>query len=59
MNMEQHIYGGTDIRLSLLGFGAGLIGDGGMDENYAGYFLNQIVDLGITFIDTARGYGLS
>ena len=30
-----------------------------MDENYVGYFVNQIVDLGITFIDTARGYGLS
>lgn len=52
-------YGTTNLSLPVLGFGAGLIGDATMDENYVGYFVNQIVDLGITFIDTARGYGLS
>ena len=52
-------YGNSGITLPVLGFGAGLIGDGAMDENYVGSFLNQIVDRGITFIDTARGYGLS
>ena len=57
--MKKNTYGNTDITLPVLGFGAGLIGDAAMDENYAGYFVNQIVDLGITFIDTARGYGLS
>ncbi len=57
--MEKRNYGNTNISLSVLGFGAGLIGDAAMDENYVGYFVNQIVDRGITFIDTARGYGLS
>lgn len=57
--MKKNRYGSTDIELPVLGFGAGLIGSPEMDENYAGYFVNQIVDLGITFIDTARGYGLS
>jgi aryl-alcohol dehydrogenase-like predicted oxidoreductase len=57
--MQQRPYGNSGITLSALGFGAGLIGDAGMDENYAGYFINQIVDRGITFIDTARGYGCS
>jgi aryl-alcohol dehydrogenase-like predicted oxidoreductase len=57
--MKSGTYGNSGITLPLLGFGAGLIGDAGMDENYVGYFLNQIVDRGVTFIDTARGYGLS
>ncbi len=57
--MEKRNYGNTNITLPVLGFGAGLIGDAAMDENYVGYFINQIVDRGITFIDTARGYGLS
>lgn len=57
--METRPYGTSGISLPVLGFGAGLIGDGGMDENYVGYFINQIVDRGVTFIDTARGYGLS
>ncbi len=56
---SKNKYGSTGIELPALGFGAGLIGSPDMDENYAGYFVNQIVDLGITFIDTARGYGLS
>ncbi|MFZ4622306.1 MAG: aldo/keto reductase [Bacteroidota bacterium] len=57
--MKKNKYSSTDIELPVLGFGAGLIGSPSMDENYTGYFVNQIVDLGVTFIDTARGYGLS
>lgn len=57
--MKKRNYGNSPLSLPVLGFGAGLIGDGKMDEDYVGYFVNQIVDLGITFIDTARGYGLS
>lgn len=59
LTMEKRPYGSSDIMLPVLGFGAGLIGDPGMDEQYVGYFVNQIVDRGITLIDTARGYGLS
>lgn len=57
--INNNAYGSSGLVLPILGFGAGLIGSPEMDENYAGYFVNQIVDLGITFIDTARGYGLS
>jgi aryl-alcohol dehydrogenase-like predicted oxidoreductase len=57
--MQKRNYGSSNISLPVLGFGAGLIGNATMDENYVGYFVNQIVDFGITFIDTARGYGLS
>lgn len=57
--MELRQYGSSDIKLPVLGFGAGLIGNAGMDENYVGYFINQVVDRGVTLIDTARGYGLS
>lgn len=57
--MEYRPYGSSGLSLPVLGFGAGLIGDPAMDENYVGYFINQIVDSGISFIDTARGYGLS
>lgn len=57
--MDIRSYGNSGISLPVLGFGAGLIGDPAMDEQYVGYFVNQIVDAGINFIDTARGYGLS
>jgi aryl-alcohol dehydrogenase-like predicted oxidoreductase len=57
--MEKRNYGISNISLPVLGFGADLIGDGRIEDNYVGYFINQIVDLGITFIDTARMYGLS
>jgi aryl-alcohol dehydrogenase-like predicted oxidoreductase len=52
-------YGSTGLRLSLLGLGAGQIGDGQVDEAHVGKLLNEVLDLGITLIDTARGYGLS
>lgn len=57
--MEYRQYGNTGLSLPLLGLGAGQIGDGSIDDNAVGYFVNQVVDLGVTLIDTARGYGLS
>ena len=57
--MLRRNYGNSGLEISILGYGAGHIGSPEMDENYVGYFLNQIVDSGITLIDTARGYGLS
>lgn len=42
-----------------LGFGAGHIGAPELDEDHVGHLLNAAVDAGVTFIDTARGYGLS
>jgi aryl-alcohol dehydrogenase-like predicted oxidoreductase len=57
--IPQRAYGSTGLRLSLLGLGAGQIGDGQVDEAHVGKLLNEVLDLGITLIDTARGYGLS
>jgi aryl-alcohol dehydrogenase-like predicted oxidoreductase len=45
--------------VSVVGFGAGHIGSPDLSEDAAGRLLNQVVDAGITLIDTARGYGLS
>lgn len=57
--MEQRPFGNTGLRVSALGFGAGHIGGPEMDDDAAGALLNRAVDLGLTLIDTARGYGLS
>jgi aryl-alcohol dehydrogenase-like predicted oxidoreductase len=51
--------GRTGLRVSALGFGAMHLNDGRSSEAEAGQLLNQVLDLGITLIDTARGYGLS
>ena len=57
--MHTRPFGRTGLVVSALGFGAGHIGSPDMAEDDAGGLLNQAVDLGVTFIDTARGYGLS
>jgi aryl-alcohol dehydrogenase-like predicted oxidoreductase len=57
--IPQRAYGNTGLQFSLLGLGAGQIGDGKLDETEVGRLLNEVLDLGITLIDTARGYGLS
>ncbi|TAE00861.1 MAG: aldo/keto reductase [Bacteroidetes bacterium] len=58
--MQYRNFGKTDLLTSVIGLGAGQIGDGKIqDENFVGWFLNQLVDRGINLIDTARMYGLS
>jgi aryl-alcohol dehydrogenase-like predicted oxidoreductase len=52
-------FGSTGLRVSALGFGAGHIGSPEMGEDEAGKLLHHALDVGITLIDTARGYGLS
>ncbi|WP_442598816.1 aldo/keto reductase [Neobacillus sp. D3-1R] len=52
-------FGQTGLKVSVLGFGAGHIGDSKMDDSSAETLLNEVLDAGITLIDTARGYGLS
>ncbi|AWN23321.1 aldo/keto reductase [Deinococcus irradiatisoli] len=52
-------FGRSDFEVSALGFGAGHIGGDDLGEQAAGQLLNEVVDRGITLIDTARGYGLS
>lgn len=52
-------YGSTGMAVSLLGFGAGHIGDPAFGEKDCGAFLHGLLDAGVTLVDTARGYGLS
>ena len=57
--MEQRTYRALGREVSAIGLGAGQVGDGKVSEEDAGALLNGALDLGITLIDTARGYGLS
>jgi aryl-alcohol dehydrogenase-like predicted oxidoreductase len=59
LSTPKRLLGKTTIQTSALGFGAGHIGGTNMTENEAGTILNRAVDLGVTLIDTARGYGMS
>lgn len=57
--MQQRAFGQTGLSVSVLGLGAGQIGEAHQHEAEVGKLLNTALDLGITLIDTARGYGLS
>lgn len=57
--MEQRAFGASGLRVSILGLGAGQVGDGRLAEEDAARLLHAALDAGITLIDTARGYGLS
>ncbi len=52
-------FGSTGLTVSALGLGAGQIGGANLSDDHSGSLLNAALDLGITLIDTARGYGLS
>ncbi|HSL90193.1 MAG TPA: aldo/keto reductase, partial [Ignavibacteriaceae bacterium] len=49
-------FGNSGFKVSALGFGAGQIGDYNVPEKQVEHLLNAALDLGITLIDTARGY---
>ena len=60
--MEYRELGRTGLRVSEIGYGAwGIGGTGwiGADEDESVRALHRAIDLGVTFIDTARGYGES
>jgi aryl-alcohol dehydrogenase-like predicted oxidoreductase len=57
--MQQHAFGQTGLSVSVLGLGAGQVGDANQSEAEVGALLNTALDLGMTLVDTARGYGLS
>jgi aryl-alcohol dehydrogenase-like predicted oxidoreductase len=57
--MEKRKFGNTGIEVSVLGFGAMQIGSTKVDDDDAGRMLNEVLDLGINLIDTARAYGQS
>lgn len=57
--MEYRDFGTTGLKVSALGFGAGMIGDENISEIEVETILNSVLDSGITLIDTARSYGIS
>jgi len=57
--MEKRKFGKTGIEVSVLGFGAMHLGNAKIDDATADKMLNEVLDLGITLIDTARAYGQS
>ncbi len=57
--MHTHRYGASGPAVSRLALGAGQIGAETLAEADVSRLLNLALDLGITLIDTARGYGLS
>ncbi len=52
-------FGSTGIEVSRLGLGAGGLGDPGLSEKGAERLLLGAVDRGVTFVDTARSYGVA
>jgi len=56
--MLQRAFGHTGLTVGAVGFGA-MHFDGIDDEAEVGRLLNGALDLGVTLIDTARGYGRS
>lgn len=52
-------FGGAGLKVSVLGLGAGQIGDASLAETQVGNLLNAALDLGVILIDTAPSYGLS
>ena len=60
--MEYRLLGRTDLRVSEIGYGAWGIGAAhwvGAQEDESVRALHRAIELGVNFIDTARGYGES
>jgi aryl-alcohol dehydrogenase-like predicted oxidoreductase len=57
--MQTRAFGSTGLNVTPLGFGAMHLNDQRVSEAEAGRLLNEVLDLGVNLIDTARGYGLS
>ena len=55
--MQHRPFGSSGFDVSVLGFGAGHLGR--VEPDAVSPLLNGVLDLGITLIDTARGYGPS
>ena len=57
--MQTRVLPGSDVAVSALGFGGGHLGVDDLDEDGARRLVMRALDLGVTFFDTARGYGAS
>ncbi|MGB2867044.1 MAG: aldo/keto reductase [Bacteroidota bacterium] len=59
MSIEARDFGSTGLKVSPLGLGCGNLGRSDVSEKAAENLLQTALDLGVTLIDTARGYGRS
>jgi aryl-alcohol dehydrogenase-like predicted oxidoreductase len=59
MSLDIRDFGMTGLKVTALGFGAGMTGTETLTDKEAKYLLNSVIDNGINLIDTARSYGLS
>ncbi|WP_411374998.1 aldo/keto reductase [Arthrobacter sp. MPF02] len=57
--LERRPFGNTALNVSVVGLGAGQVGEKDVTEAEAAEVLNGALDLGVTLIDTAASYGLS
>ena len=57
--MQQRELGGTTLSASVVGLGAGQVGEADVTEAEAAALLNGALDLGVTLVDTALSYGSS
>lgn len=57
--LERRPFGKTGFNVSIVGLGAGQVGESDVTEAEAAAVLNGALDLGVTLIDTAASYGLS
>jgi aryl-alcohol dehydrogenase-like predicted oxidoreductase len=57
--MIRRPFGNTGLDVSVLGLGAGSIGDAAVPDDVAADLLNTALDAGVSLIDTARSYGAS
>jgi aryl-alcohol dehydrogenase-like predicted oxidoreductase len=57
--MEYREFGKTGLKVSVVGFGAGHIGNPDQSEKDIEALLNELLEMGINLIDTARSYGES
>ena len=57
--MQRRTFGGTGLTVPVVGLGAGQIGEADVSEAQADALLNGALDLGVTLVDTALGYGSS
>ena len=57
--IEQRRFGGTGLTVSVIGLGAGQVGEADVSEPQAERLLRGALDLGVTLVDTALSYGSS
>ncbi|MBK7535785.1 MAG: aldo/keto reductase [Myxococcales bacterium] len=57
--MQTRAFGDSGLQVSIVGLGAGSIGEATTPDAEVEQLLNTALDAGVTLVDTARSYGLS